>query len=152
AKLSKREVPFPWTGEEEEPNGPPPFATSEDGSLFAVRSPGGDVRTYDPLTGEQLRSLRKSEDIDRMVFSPDGKRIAGWREGGHRLQLWDAVTGEPGPSVVAPGGRPMVAVAFSPDGRRLALGLGTGPENPLSDDVAFSPGGVWLWDPRAWAT
>jgi WD40 repeat protein/serine/threonine protein kinase len=65
------------------------------------------VRVWDAQTGQELLSLKGNGPL---VFSPDGKRLAG------AGKVWDAQTGQELLTLQG-GGR---SLAFSPDGKRLA--------------------------------
>src|SRR5262249_60117092 len=73
-------------------------------------------------------------------FSPDGRWVAlGWRDGTTRV--FDARTGRPVlPDALVHGGG-VWAVAFSPDGERVATGGGGGTA-PGGDVKTRPPGGV----------
>jgi WD40 repeat protein len=62
--------------------------------------------------------------LERAVWSPDGRRIlAGYKrqdESRGEARIWDAATGQPGP--VLPHESPVMAVAFSPDGKTVLTG------------------------------
>jgi serine/threonine protein kinase/WD40 repeat protein len=67
----------------------------------------------------------QGKDAPLLAFSPDGRILVGcgWREGG---DLRDALTGRPLGDLQREGKTAITAVAFSPDGRTLALGYGKG--------------------------
>jgi WD40 repeat protein/predicted Ser/Thr protein kinase len=74
-----------------------------------------------PAPGEPL--VLVNADPVNVTFSPDGKVIAATR-GASAVAIWDAATGKR-LRVLGPQGPGMVnCLAFSPDGRRLALGAG----------------------------
>jgi serine/threonine protein kinase/WD40 repeat protein/tetratricopeptide (TPR) repeat protein len=83
---------------------------------------GGDLRItiWDASTGKKVSSFtpRSSDPFGRLVFSPDGRRLAGltFQQG---ITVWDAATGQ---ELLKLSGRPkgILDMAFSPDGKRLA--------------------------------
>lgn len=103
---------------------PEPFGPASNG-LLVYPSSGGDIRLLDPQTGEAT-TLVGGPNVDQQpVFSLDGTRVAFVRmaggtdtvlvahvDGGQPI----AVTNEPLTNVVA--------LAWSPDGRRLAIVAG----------------------------
>jgi WD40 repeat protein/tRNA A-37 threonylcarbamoyl transferase component Bud32 len=108
-------------------------AFSPDGRRLAAANGGvrsrGEVKIWDTAGGRELRCLQAhAHPIWCVVFSPDGKRLAtasaGFDRGGSPLpievKIWDADDGREllrldGQAAMA------AAVAFSPDGRHLAL-------------------------------
>ncbi|MGH3475349.1 MAG: hypothetical protein ACRDQD_00775 [Nocardioidaceae bacterium] len=102
---------------------------SPDGRRLGVGTQAGNSLIFDVATGKELASLPGTGVLSRLVFSPDGTRVATLTD---TSQVWDAKTFEPigppiEPHVGPPGG------AFSPDGTTLAI---TGVE-----------GVVGLWEP-----
>src|SRR5262249_6684183 len=79
------------------------------------------------------RSYRRgtSYDIFALAFRPDGMTLAS---AGRDVKLWDIATGEQLLDLSI--GDRSVAVAFSPDGNRLAGGRAKG----------FSPGATEVWE------
>jgi WD40 repeat protein len=112
--------------------GESPDTGSNEGAAFRpdgerVVAPAGEfLRTYHAETGRQLSVLGPLEwPVDRIVFSPDGRRFVVNHTGGASpLSLRDGDTGE---VVAVPSDQqsPAYVVAFSPDGSRLATtGIG----------------------------
>jgi WD40 repeat protein len=98
-------------------------AFSPDGAVLATGGWGGPSSTlvWDPATGERFSLLSEDPEQDpwgRSVdFSPDGRLVAG--EGSDDVFVWSVE----GAGLVARMRAPQVtALAFSPDGRRLATG------------------------------
>jgi WD40 repeat protein len=153
---------------------------SADGQLLASaggRDQKNNLGVWDAATGKLIRPLPQGDNLWRVAFSPDGRRLAF--AVGHRVSIMDVETGEE--LLRTPPGDRVFRVAFSPDGRRLAT-AGEGQTVRLLDPVsgqelaalrvsggelwgvAFSPDGRYLatcsghkgkgtiqiWDASAW--
>jgi WD40 repeat protein len=88
---------------------------------------------WDPATGERLRVLRQDPKQDQwgrsVVFSPDGRLVAG--EGWDDVFVWSV---DDSAIVARMREQQVTALAFSPDGQRLATGS--------------LEGGLKLWEAR----
>jgi WD40 repeat protein len=103
---------------------------SRDGSLLAVATPPG-VLLVDPTTGAVTKSLPRTTRVARLAFSPSSGLLALGGVG--KLSFVDVATARtrviPFPKSVR--STTTTALAFSPDGRRLAVGVGaSGPDTP----------------------
>jgi WD40 repeat protein/DNA-binding SARP family transcriptional activator len=137
-------------------------AFSPDGTMLATGGWGGpsSTSTWDAATAEPLRDLAQDPEQEQwgrsVDFSPDGKLVAG--EGWDDVFVWSV---EDGAIVARMPEQQVTALAFSPDGRRLATGSLDGELKvwdartglQLDDltgnlgqvqDVAFSPDGARL--------
>lgn len=104
------------------------FAVSPDGRVLAVLRDNGwpkVLQLWDVATGRMFATLDRAGQP--FVFAPDGRTLAAGHLGEEgdpiKLKLWDVASGRElarfGDAAFARVG----AVAFSPDGRRLATGL-----------------------------
>ncbi len=115
--------------------GRPPKGLTERGPIF-------EVRLLDVGTGRTAWAhMGRSEKTQSVTFSPDGRTLAG--AGGPVVRVWDARTGEPGPTFQVDRGE-VLDVASSPDGSTLAGGGYHRGDGPFV-------GRVTLWDPRTGA-
>lgn len=88
------------------------------------QTPGGMIGNFVTIRDAETCKVRltltggHSSGINGVALSPDGKTVAsnGWGE--KEVKLWDAVTGEPKPSL-AGHSQQVVSVSFSPDGKSL---------------------------------
>ncbi len=107
------------------------------------------LTVWDALSGKEVVSFKAHEFlITSVAFSPDGKRIAsasgtptgGGRQESGEVRVWDAASGK---ELLTFPDLPHWAntVAFSPDGKYLAAGLGY-----LAVMAPATPGEVRVWD------
>jgi WD40 repeat protein len=117
------------------------MAISPDGKSLAVGDNYSNIRLWDPRTGGVQRDLRGgSKDHHRSVHSlayhPSGQILAAGEVSsgqGSAITFWDAVGGRP-LGQIDPQAKAVHDIAFSPDGRTMAL--------------ACEPGAVKLFDVR----
>ncbi len=106
------------------------IAYSPDGRLLAEGLCSGQAVLFDAATGRRVRTIRTGHPTS-VAFSPDGRTVAVL--GARRIQLRDTATGAlkqtltvrpPIKADVTPGNtEKRQAIAFSPDGRRIAASL-----------------------------
>jgi WD40 repeat protein len=110
-----------------------------DGKTLAWAAVQGEVVLWDVAAGKEQQRLpaeRLPGLASALAFSPDGKAVAVTR-GGEIIEVWDVATGKRvahagevapragGLLVVSSNlGGPSAALAFSPDGKRLAASFG----------------------------
>jgi WD40 repeat protein len=110
------------------PRGARAVAFSPDGRLLATTGGQyGDVRLWDPATGEPVRTaLSDQPGADQDVaFSSNGRLIATVGNAGNAVKLWDLAADEAVTAYTTGGSQNL---AFSPDGRLLAI---TGAKGPV---------------------
>jgi WD40 repeat protein len=119
------------------------LAISSDGKSLAAGGASSGTKVWDTKSGKELYTFGGlSGEAFCMAFSPDGKRLAvGTRNfadqikaGGIRgeVKFWDLTTGKD-VATWKPLGQYVRTLAYSPDGKQLALGL-------------HDPGAVRIWD------
>lgn len=107
-------------------------AIAPDGVTLASRSIGanGDIKIWDMTSGQQELQISSLEvgGVNSLAFSSDGQLLAGYYSGGgfwsrdlpDTVRVWSAQSGEMVAEFSVDVTRPH-AVAFSPDGRFLAI-------------------------------
>ena len=136
------------------------FATavdwSKDGKVIASGGLDGLVILWDAATGKKLwESKRGGRDgtgvIHAVAISPDGKTVAAAVQhndgkSANRVVFLDAATGRDIGFVSRPWGLPVVAVAWSPDGKFLVTACGLKPYLPRPNDIPKDAGEVVVWE------
>jgi WD40 repeat protein len=112
---------------------------SEDGSRLIVSGDDLRLRVLNPATGEKVAEHALGVDARRtLAVQPSGPLIAAGDSASGRLKVFDLPTGRQvtdlTPQGTEAGG--VLAVAFSPDGRRMA--------------AAWGSGAVVVWESAAW--
>lgn len=103
---------------------PPVF--SPDGQLVAVASFGGLVRICDRHssgTGSSVVTLPHAQEVTRVVFAPDGRRVMTVCMD-RTVRVWDLTGTDAAPQRI-PGDGLAAMIAYSPDGRYMATAFGT---------------------------
>jgi WD40 repeat protein len=99
------------------------LALSPDGSKFTAAQGDQILKVWDRKTNKpvfNLATIRSAGSHVSAAWSPDGKKVAATIALDGTLQVWNATTGKEIRKL--PQGRPwIIALAWSPDSRRLAL-------------------------------
>jgi WD40 repeat protein len=106
-------------------------------AIVASASAEADLRVWDAATGRQIRSVEGDLSLFALAFSPrDGTLAAGGVD--RRLTLRDSTTFKAVSQVTLQAPRMVATLAWSPDGRFIAMGD--------IDDESLSKGGIQVFD------
>jgi WD40 repeat protein/tRNA A-37 threonylcarbamoyl transferase component Bud32 len=110
-------------------------AFSPDGKqLASAHESGGTLRLWNLADGRELYQVRTNPGLRRVLFSPDGRRLAG--QLGWTATIFDTASGQALQLI----GRGTHNLAYSPDGRLLVTVGGQ------ADNKGKEEGLVQLWD------
>jgi dipeptidyl aminopeptidase/acylaminoacyl peptidase len=115
------------------PSAPPTsftaLAFSPDSNLLAFGGGDNQIHLWDLAKNEERAACRHLKDVTSVVFTQDGRLFAS-SSSDSTIRLWDGVTGERRALLQTDTGSNIRGLAFSPDGKKLAVGVN----------------GVQLWD------
>ncbi|MGI8435901.1 MAG: WD40 repeat domain-containing protein [Chthoniobacterales bacterium] len=115
------------------------LAFSPDGNLLATADDDMLLRLWNPHTGQNTATLRGHNSVVECVaFSPDGKLIASGGKTGE-IKLWDTATAREIATLRAPDADLVWWLAFSSDGKSLAVAEGRA-------SSMVKPHSVVVWD------
>ncbi len=103
---------------------------SPDGKIIASTDGFKIINMWDVASGSHLRTLdlkHNSENINDLVFSPDGKSFASFRTYSKKINLWDVATGVHKHTlkdifILLKDNGFLLSCEFSPDGKYLLAG------------------------------
>jgi RNA polymerase sigma factor (sigma-70 family) len=90
----------------------------EEAKALARISKTAVLRFYDVASGKKVRQVKAAFAISACVFAPDGRTLVTLNDN-HTLSIWETVTGQERCQL-----RGGSTLAFSPDGRTVAVGSG----------------------------
>jgi WD40 repeat protein len=86
-----------------------------------------EVKIWDAETGRQLGVFRDAQwGYMNLAFSPDGRQVGYVVHMSNTIRLLDGTTGQEVTALTHPAAEGAIAVAFSPDGGRIAAAYGSG--------------------------
>ena len=89
----------------------------------------GGFRIVDILSGNDFQKLEVPESFHDIIFSPDSKKVARMTNQYHSVRIFDVESGKELLRLELPkldASHTIRSFAFSPDGKKIALGGGYG--------------------------
>ncbi|PWU17451.1 MAG: hypothetical protein C5B48_15920, partial [Candidatus Rokuibacteriota bacterium] len=123
-------------------------AFSPDGKRLAAGRLDGGTIVYDTATRRQLLRIDGNSTVTAVAFQPDGMLVAVGTLDGH-VRFFDPQTGASVGSPLDKGGLPKWQLAFSPDGRLLAVAVDPNGAEDSTFNAQRRQGEVQLWDARS---
>nr|WTB36220.1 hypothetical protein OG781_27175 [Streptomyces sp. NBC_00830] len=110
---------------------------SPDGQILAIAQVDETVRLWNTTSRQEIVTLKGHKNtVHKVAFHPSGSMLASV-DGDGIARLWDTATGKATATFKGPNS--MEAVAFSPDGKTLAVGLNGGTTYSSHDTVRVWP-------------
>ncbi|HWE36894.1 MAG TPA: WD40 repeat domain-containing protein [Isosphaeraceae bacterium] len=111
-------------------------AMSPDGATLAGGG-GNQIQLWKVDNGSVLATFRQAKSVTSLAFGPDGKLLASGGYDG-AVRFWEVGSRSPNPWRTLPmPGYNLLALAFSPDGRRLAVATESSTPVSLKRGVIF---------------
>jgi WD40 repeat protein len=96
------------------------FGFSPDGLVLAAANRGGTISLHNTKDGSVVRTLDGRENLEGVLFSPDGKKILGCKFGREKsVAVWDVSSGKLITTFISPA---ITCAGFSPDGKTIITG------------------------------
>ncbi len=110
------------------------IAFNSDGTKLASFDTEGSTSIFDVTAGRRLVTLKRQQKNPPAVarFTSDGKSLVAASADGPKLLIWNTESGEPIEGFAAPGLKEIDDIAFSRDGRWLAIGGASGAEEDFN--------------------
>jgi WD40 repeat protein len=116
-------------------------AFSPDGRRLAVGDGKGPVTVWEVASGQESLTLHEDKGLMAFAWSPNGRRLAaGYLDGA--IKVWELAPGRKAMLLQGHKG-PVMAVAFSPDERRL---VSASTQEIGRSEPPRLRGEVWAWD------
>jgi WD40 repeat protein len=82
----------------------------------------GKIAIVDVVTGRELKSTKGEPFVSNFALSPNGDVLAAMRDGFEDVILWNPIDWKRLPLLRTPKRAPVSSIAFSPDGKTMAVG------------------------------
>ncbi|MBQ9187283.1 MAG: WD40 repeat domain-containing protein [Prevotella sp.] len=119
---------------------------SPNGNYIVSGSRDQTIRIWDAKTGGQLGTIRDTNSVRSIAFSPDSKKIVSCS--GHTIRILDVVTGEQVGNTLAGHNSVINFVAFSPNGKYIISASGVYNERHMVKRYGYD-NSIRIWDSKS---